>query len=104
MIWKIGFLLALWMLPLSVYAQNSIVQFKSGAVLMAQQLNQLQAGVVSVTNCSSTWQAWINQQANLATAIGEVFTEDMKAYAKAISAIANCADTTSTALPVAPTS
>lgn len=62
MIWKIGFLLALWMIPISVYAQNSIVQFKDGAVLMAQQLNQLQADVVSVTNGSSTGQVLIGAQ------------------------------------------
>lgn len=62
MIWKIGFLLALWMLPHSVYAQNSIIPFKSGSVLMAQQLNQLQAGVVSVTNGSSTGQVLIGAQ------------------------------------------
>lgn len=44
-------------------------------------------------------QAWIQQQANLAAAMGEVFTADMKAYVQAIAAIANGTDTTSTALP-----
>lgn len=48
-------------------------------------------------------QAWINQQANLAAAMGEVFTADMKAYVKAITAIADGTDTTSTALPTQPT-
>jgi hypothetical protein len=47
-------------------------------------------------------QAWIQQQANLAAAMGEVFTADMKAYVKAIAAIANGTDTTSTALPAQP--
>lgn len=48
-------------------------------------------------------QAWIQQQANLATAMGETFTADMKAYVTAISAIASGTDTTSTALPAQPT-
>lgn len=48
-------------------------------------------------------QAWIQQQANLATAMGEVFTPGMKAYVKAIAAIASGTDTTSTALPAQPT-
>lgn len=47
-------------------------------------------------------QAWIAQQASLASAMGEVFTADMKAYVKAIAAIANGTDTTSTALPAQP--
>lgn len=46
--------------------------------------------------------AWIQQQANLAAAMGEVFTADMKAYVKAITAIASGTDTTSTALPAQP--
>ena len=50
-----------------------------------------------------TAQAWIQQQANLAAAMGEVFTADMKAYVKAIAAIASGADTTSTTLPTQPT-
>jgi hypothetical protein len=52
---------------------------------------------------AATAQAWIQQQANLATAMGEVFTADMKAYVKAIAAIASGTDTTSTALPAQPT-
>ncbi|CEF54653.1 hypothetical protein [Acetobacter ghanensis] len=52
---------------------------------------------------AATAQAWIQQQANLAGAMGEVFTADMKAYVKAIAAIANGTDTTSTALPTQPT-
>lgn len=48
-------------------------------------------------------QTWIQQQANLAAAMGDVFTADMKAYVKAIAAIANGTDTTSTALPTQPT-
>jgi hypothetical protein len=52
---------------------------------------------------ATTAQAWIQQQANLASAMGEVFTADMKAYVKAIAAIASGTDTTSTALPAQPT-
>ncbi|GBQ53592.1 hypothetical protein ACM0P6_04975 [Komagataeibacter sucrofermentans] len=48
-------------------------------------------------------QAWITQQANLAAAMGETFTADMKAYVLAINAIASGTDTTSTALPAQPT-
>lgn len=47
-------------------------------------------------------ETWIQQQANLATAMGEVFTADMRAYVKAIAAIAGGTDTTSTALPAQP--
>ena len=50
-----------------------------------------------------TAQAWVQQQANLAAAMGEVFTVDMKSYVLAINAIANGTDTTSTALPAQPT-
>ena len=52
---------------------------------------------------ATTTQAWIQQQASLAAAMGEVFTADMKAYVKAIAAIANGTDTTSTVLPAQPT-
>ncbi|MCI1909006.1 MAG: hypothetical protein LKI99_04750 [Acetobacter fabarum] len=45
---------------------------------------------------------WIQQQASLAAAMGETFTADMKSYVKAIAAIANGTDTTSTALPAQP--
>lgn len=48
-------------------------------------------------------QSWIMQQANLAAAMGEVFSANMKAYVKAIAFIANGTDTTSTALPAQPT-
>lgn len=51
---------------------------------------------------AATAQAWIQQQANLAAAMGEAFTADMKAYVKAVNAIASGADTTSTALPAQP--
>jgi hypothetical protein len=53
---------------------------------------------------ATTAQAWIQQQANLASAMGEVFTADMKAYVLAVNAIASGADTTSTALPAQPAS
>ncbi|MBS0966919.1 hypothetical protein JK165_12620 [Acetobacter okinawensis] len=58
--------------------------------------------VVPLKTQAATAQAWIQQQANLAAAMGEVFTADMKAYVSAISAIASGADTTSTALPAQP--
>jgi hypothetical protein len=51
---------------------------------------------------ATTAQAWIQQQANLASAMDEVFTADMKTYVRAIAAIASGADTTSTALPAQP--
>lgn len=58
---------------------------------------------VSLKTQATSAQAWIQQQANLAGAMGEVFTADMKAYVLAINAIANGTDTTSTALPAQPT-
>jgi len=47
-------------------------------------------------------QAWIQYQVNLATAMKEAFTDPMKTYVKAIAAIADGTDTTSTALPARP--
>ncbi|WP_338331320.1 hypothetical protein [Acetobacter sp. LMG 32666] len=61
------------------------------------------APVVPLTTQAQTAQAWVQQQASLAAAMGEVFTADMKAYVLAINAIANGTDTTSTALPTQPT-
>ncbi|MFT8417386.1 MAG: hypothetical protein ABF636_00965 [Acetobacter sp.] len=58
--------------------------------------------VIPLKTQATTAQAWIQQQANLAAAMSEVFTADMKAYVKAIAAIANGTDTTSTALPAQP--
>lgn len=46
---------------------------------------------------------WIQSQINDAAAMGETFTDAMKAYVKAVRAIASGADTTSTALPARPT-
>ncbi|GAA3684206.1 hypothetical protein [Acetobacter lovaniensis] len=59
--------------------------------------------VVPLKTQAASAMVWIQQQANLASAMGEVFTADMKAYVKAIAAIAGGTDTTSTALPVQPT-
>ena len=59
--------------------------------------------VVPLKTQAVTAQAWVQQQANLAAAMGEVFTVDMKSYVLAINAIANGTDTTSTALPAQPT-
>ena len=47
-------------------------------------------------------QPWIASQATLAAAMGETFTDTMKAYVKAIQALASGADTTTTALPTRP--
>lgn len=47
---------------------------------------------------------WIAPQAAMASAMGETFTDAMKAYVKAVQAIASGADTTSTAMPARPTS
>lgn len=61
------------------------------------------AAAVPLKTQAATEQAWIQQQANLAAAMGEVFTADMKAYVKAVNAIADGTDTTSTVLPAQPT-
>ena len=47
--------------------------------------------------------SWVNQQASMATAMGETFTSDMKAYVTALRAIIAGTDTTSTVLPTQPT-
>lgn len=46
---------------------------------------------------------WISSEASLASAMGETFTDAMKAYVKAIQAIANGTDTASASLPDRPT-
>ena len=61
------------------------------------------APVIPLKTQAVTAQAWVQQQASLAAAMGEVFTADMKAYVKAINAIADGTDTTSTVLPDQPT-
>ena len=58
--------------------------------------------VVSLKSRARDEQTWINQQAALAVAMGETFTDEMKAYVKAIQAIATGADTSSTELPKRP--
>lgn len=47
---------------------------------------------------------WIASQAAMATAMGERFTDDMKSYVKAVSAIAYGSDVTTEKLPDRPTS
>lgn len=47
--------------------------------------------------------SWIQEQATLATAMGQVFTEDMKKYVKSVQSIVTGTDTTSTLLPMRPT-
>ncbi|MFT8613710.1 MAG: hypothetical protein ABF727_14080 [Gluconobacter oxydans] len=46
--------------------------------------------------------AWVNQQASLASSMGETFTDAMRSYVKAVQAIASGTDTTSTTLPARP--
>jgi len=58
--------------------------------------------VVPLETQVQTELAWIASQASMAAAMGETFTDNMKAYVKAIQAIANGTDTTSTALPARP--
>lgn len=47
---------------------------------------------------------WIRSQINDAAAMGETFTDTMKAYVKAVRAIADGSDTTSVVLPARPDS
>lgn len=47
--------------------------------------------------------SWIQEQATLATAMGESFTDEMKKYVKSVQAIIAGTDTTSTSLPMRPT-
>lgn len=54
------------------------------------------------TKAQSEMFGWISQQAALVSAMGETFTDEMKAYVKAIKAIATGADTSSTELPQRP--
>jgi hypothetical protein len=78
---------------------------KSMAVINGQLVDYAPPTVpVPLKTQATTAQAWIQQQANLASAMGEVFTADMKAYVLAVNAIASGADTTSTALPAQPAS
>ncbi|MFT8922721.1 hypothetical protein [Acetobacter sp.] len=58
--------------------------------------------VIPLKTQAASAMVWIQQQANLASAMGQLFTADMKAYVKAIAAIAGGTDTTSTALPARP--
>lgn len=46
--------------------------------------------------------SWVNQQASLASSMGETFTEAMRSYVKAVQAIANGTDAASVALPARP--
>ncbi|MGS0648981.1 hypothetical protein ACU81Q_15290 [Komagataeibacter melomenusus] len=85
-------------------AKGGNVGTKSMAVVNGQLVDYTPPVVpVPLKTQAAAAQAWIMQQANLATAMGEVFTADMKAYVTAINAIAGGTDTTSTALPAQPT-
>lgn len=55
------------------------------------------------TQAQSEMSGWIAQQASMAAAMGETFTASMKAYVKAVRAIATGEDKTSTTLPTRPT-
>lgn len=57
---------------------------------------------VPLSDQAKSEQAWIQYQVNLAAAMGEAFTDPMRGYVKAIAAIADGTDTTSTALPARP--
>lgn len=77
---------------------------KSMAVINGELVDYTAPAVaIPLKTQAATAQSWIMQQANLAVAMGEVFTTDMRTYVKAIAAIANGTDTTSTALPTQPT-
>lgn len=73
---------------------------KSMAVIDGKLVPYVQT--VSVQHQAENELSWINQQAALASAMGETFTDEMKAYVKAIKAIATGADTSSTELPQRP--
>ena len=73
---------------------------KSMAVIDGKLVPYVQT--VSVQHQAENELSWINQQAALASAMGETFTDEMKAYVKAIQAIATGADTSSTELPQRP--
>lgn len=77
----------------------------SNLIIIEGKLQNYTAPAVAIPlkTQAATAQSWIMQQANLAAAMGEVFTTDMRTYVKAITAIANGTDTTSTALPTQPT-
>lgn len=82
-------------------ARNSNQGVQNGAVVACPAPTPVPT--VSLPAQAQAALAWIGQQANLAAAMGEVFTADMKAYVAAINAIANGTDTTSTVLPAQPT-
>ena len=58
--------------------------------------------VIPLKDQATSELSWISTQASMASAMGETFTDPMKVYVKAIQAIANGTDTTSTALPARP--
>lgn len=58
---------------------------------------------VPLTTQAQSAMSWVNEQAALASAMGETFTDDMKAYVKALRDIISGSDTTSTKLPEQPT-
>lgn len=58
---------------------------------------------IPLTSQAQNAMTWVNQQATIATAMGETFTADMKNYVSALRAIINGTDTTSTQLPTQPT-
>lgn len=57
---------------------------------------------IPLTTQAQSAMSWVNEQASLASAMGETFTDDMKAYVKALRDIISGSDTTSTELPKQP--
>ena len=90
------------MIPLTADQWATLSRQGSGVQSGAIVAYTAPAVAVPLKTQAQSAQAWINQQATLAVAMGEVFTSDMTAYAKAIAAIANGTDTTSTTLPARP--
>lgn len=59
--------------------------------------------IVPIKTQAANELTWISSEASLASAMAETFTDDMKAYVKAVQAIANGTDTTTTTMPSRPT-
>lgn len=57
---------------------------------------------IPLTTQAQSAMSWVNEQASLASAMGETFTDDMKAYVKALRDIISGSDKTSTELPKQP--
>ena len=90
------------MLPLTLAQWNERMtgpQFVTGGALVAYTPPPL---LGPLSDHAAPQPPWIASQAALAAAMGETFTATMKAYVKAIQALASGTDTTTTALPTRP--